>query len=289
MGLKQLLFRGDNKIGATLALMLVSFAVLGCLGGGRESGKPVPSSFHGVWMAKDGTSLRITSDGTAHYKAGSTTVDGATAEINESGKKLSLVLFGFAVKEFTIDQMPSGGKMKLDGITFQGDDAADSDATATKGPGDFQEATGNKGESKSDVKSDAAGSVSTTDPDIPDKDIIDSLVSRTITDFSTAVATEDFTQFRGDVAEEFRSRYSAEEMKQAFKDFVDNKDKVAELLDSTMTMDPVYEPSPGITKQSGIKVLEVKGTYPTKPATRFEMQYKQDGLAWKLLKIKVNL
>jgi hypothetical protein len=258
-----------------IALAAVAFVALACGGGSSKStNKALSSDYYGAWTASDGTTLRITSDGLGYYKSGGTSIDGAAAEMDESGKLLKLSFLGVSVKEFKIDQAPSGGKMKLDGVNYQTSDA--------------------KGGSSSDdddkKKSDDSDVDTKSNGDVPSKSVLNSMIKDISEKFNDAVQDEDFSDLRDEYASEvFKKQISAEKMKDIFKDFIAQKSGFDKHFNSMEDLEPSYDPEPKVTKEEGEKVMQVEGTYPTSPVTKFTFKFIDEKGEWKLLQLKYNI
>jgi hypothetical protein len=260
-----LIYGKNAKISMVLALAALALVVLGC-GGGKSTDKPVTSDFYGSWSASDGSTLRITSDGTAFYKSGGTSVDNGAAKLDETGKTLKLSLLGVTIKELKIDQPPKNGTMKLDGVVYQ---TADSGEKGTPSPEET--------------------STISDDPDMPSSSEMNEMVKTTILDFNDAIQQEDFTDFRNNVSKDFKAQFTADKMKEAFDQFIKNKSQANPIFTSVSSKTPSYSPAPNITKEKGHKLLNIKGTYDTTDVTAFDLQYILEDSDWKLLKIKVRV
>lgn len=96
-----------------LVLCVGLFLVLAC------GGKPVPVKYQGDWVGANGTTIYLHPDGKADFKAGSKTVTGGGAEIDENEKTLHISLFGIS-ETWKIDREPSdNGEMTLSGVKFR--------------------------------------------------------------------------------------------------------------------------------------------------------------------------
>ena len=126
------------------------------------------------------------------------------------------------------------------------------------------------------------------DSEIPNDRLLKAMVKETTADFALAISTEDFSKIYEKASTDFQRTYTEEQMKEAFKDFIDKKRLVLPILAKTVSMDPELSPAPSIRTESGLNILVVNGRYPTKPVpVRFEYQYvKRDG-TWKLLILKI--
>lgn len=93
---------------------ILLFVAISCGGG-----KPVPVKYQGDWVGDNGTTLYMYSDGKAGFKAGSKSVTGGGAELDENAKTLTISLFGIS-ETWKIDQEPNDkGEMKLSGVNFK--------------------------------------------------------------------------------------------------------------------------------------------------------------------------
>ncbi len=93
---------------------LVLLLVISCGGG-----TPAPAKYQGDWVGTNGTTIYMYADGKAGFKAGSKTVTGGGAEIDESAKTLTISLFGIS-ETWKIDEEPNDqGEMKLGGVNFK--------------------------------------------------------------------------------------------------------------------------------------------------------------------------
>jgi hypothetical protein len=134
--------------------------------------------------------------------------------------------------------------------------------------------------------SDTAG----TDSDLPDERLLNALVKSTTASFANAISTEDFSNLYSEASSDFRNQYSEQEMKDAFKVFIQNKRAVLPILAKSISLDPEYSPAPSIRKENGLSILVTDGQYDTKPIPlQFEYEYVKRGGEWKLLKLVVKL
>lgn len=97
--------------------LLVSFILLLVISCG--GGTPAPVKYQGDWVGTNGTTIYMYADGKAGFKAGSKTVTGGSAVIDENAKTLTISLFGIS-ETWKIDQEPNDqGEMKLGGVNFK--------------------------------------------------------------------------------------------------------------------------------------------------------------------------
>jgi hypothetical protein len=266
--LTAVLFASKSKANAVFALMILTLAVLGCSGGGsggNKNSKPVTAAYHGGWASSDGASLQITADGLGYYRNAGTTVNGAAVELDDTGKVLKLSFLGVSVKEFQINQEPSNGTMKLDGVVYKR--LGDGEGTPTP---------------KTSGHSD--------DPDMPSESERDALVSGTMEDFAGAVEKGDFTEFRSDnCSNAFKTSISAGRFNELFGTFIKQKKGLLPILRSTADMTPDYSPEPNITDDDDVKLLNLNGSYNTTQKTNFELKYVKEGGDWKIFGIKIRV
>ncbi|HEV7643773.1 MAG TPA: hypothetical protein VGO50_07515 [Pyrinomonadaceae bacterium] len=250
------------------ALAALAFVVLGC-GGSKGNFKPAPAAFQGSWTGSDGTTLNISSDSTVVYRSGGTKIDNGAAELDEDAKILKLSFLGVSLKEYKVDQMPAGGKMKLDGVVYQ--------TGGGKGTGDG-----------SPTPDGPTGS--TDDPDMPSETEQDALVGDTMEDFTEAVQKGDFTEFRdSNCSKDFKATVSAERFNQLFDSFIKQKKDLAPILRATADLTPKYSPAPSITEDNNVKLLNLKGSYDTTQKTTFELKYAKEDGDWKIFGIKIRV
>lgn len=124
--------------------------------------------------------------------------------------------------------------------------------------------------------------------EMPDDRLLKAMVKETTADFALAISTEDFSKIYEKASTDFQRTYTQEQMKEAFKDFINKKRLVLPILAKTVSMDPELTPAPSIRTESGLNILVVNGRYATKPVpVRFEYQYVKRGGTWKLLILKI--
>lgn len=125
-------------------------------------------------------------------------------------------------------------------------------------------------------------------PVVPNNDELITLVKTTLNDFSDAVQKEDFLAFHNTLYYELKMQKSADDLKEAFIDFVKDKDKF-NLRNAIATLDPVFDPAPKIEYIKGLDALVAEGSFATKPTkTMFTLRYAWHGGSWKLMTINVK-
>jgi hypothetical protein len=264
----------DSKTTLILALAMLSLVVLACSGGGGKTGKTLPASYYGGWTSKDGASLQLTSEGLGYYRSGGTTINGAGAELDETGKILKLSFVGVSVKEFKVDQEPKDGVMKLDGVSY------------------FNGAANRTDDSNSNDSGDSTDGPLSADPSaIPPQAELNDLTKDVVLKFNDAVQEEDFSDFRDEYcAEEFKNNFSADKLAKEFKTFIAQKAGLDGILKSVEDMKPTYAPAPSIGKDGRFDtILKLSGSYATTPETKFKMEYVPDDGKWKLINIWIRV
>ena len=240
--------RRNASINLIIALGVLVLAGLACGG----SGKPAPAEYVGFWTGGDGATMTIRADGTGDYKSGgavNTSVSGGTVDINDAEKTLSIKFVGIG-PTFKIDKPPSGDQMTLSGVVYK----------------------------KGGV---SAALEMPTEPELQD------LVRATMMDFNDAVQSGDFTDFHKKVAKKWREQNTAEEIKEVFKAFVDNKEQFN--LKPVSGMKATFEPAPTFEPLGGEKALSLSGWYETTPKKlRFELKYLKDDGSWRLGSIRIR-
>lgn len=121
--------------------------------------------------------------------------------------------------------------------------------------------------------------------EVPSEAQLQDLTRTTILDFNSAIKSGDFTNFHRTVSKPFQKQASPEKMADAFKAFTDaNID-----FDEVSSLQATYSPPASIQRTSGVKHLQVLGSYPTSPRTmKFDLKYIPEGKDWKLIAIEVN-
>jgi post-segregation antitoxin (ccd killing protein) len=98
---------------------------------------------------------------------------------------------------------------------------------------------------------------------MPSEPELQDLVKATMLDFNAAVQSGDFTSFHKKAAKKWQEQNTADEMKDAFKEIVDNKENFN--LKGVSEMKPTFEPAPTFEPLAGEKALSLSGWYATTP------------------------
>ena len=244
-----------------ISSLLISLSAILIVGLACGSKTPPPSQYVGAWTGEDGSTITIRADGSGDYVSGGTKVTGGSVEVNEGEKSLKIKLVSMG-PTFTIDKAPSGNRMTLSGVVYR------------KAGGD------------SDTKSDDAGEPAKAE--VPSGDKLQTLVKTTFMEFGDAVQSEDFTDFYAKIAKVWRDETSPEELNEAFKVFIDNKEDY-DFKRAITPLDATFSPEPALQKRGANMALVVQGYYPTKPQrANFEMKFVQDDGTWKLIGINIK-
>lgn len=264
----------DSKVTVLLIFSLFIFVGLGCRGGSSDS-KPIPAAYLGDWEGQDGSTLSIRADGKGDYRAGSTKVEGGTAEVDETAKTVSVTFFGIG-KTLKIDQPPAGDQMKLDGVMYR-----------RKG-GFSTTTTGQDTASTSSTPFSSSGD--TSSGDAPSKSEVEALVKESMADFADALEQGDFTDFHANSSKDFQSTFTPEQLKTTFQTYLNNKNIVLPVLNSVPNTSATFTDGPRIRTENGLKIVVANGSFPTKQrTTKFETDYIWRNGEWKLLKFKINM
>lgn len=243
------------------ALVAVGFLLVVGLACGSTT--PPPAQYVGVWSSSDGAALTIRADGSGDYKSGGTSVTNGSVTVDESAKTLKVSLAGLG-PTFKIDKAPTDTEMTLDGVAFKKAGSTGSSSNSTK-----------------NVTSD-------TDRSVPADDKLQALAKETFSDFSDAIQDRDFTDFHGKIATVWQKDSTPEELNDAFKPFIDNKENY-NFKKALASQTAVFTPAPTFEKVAGLDALVLRGNYPTKPElTTFELKYVEEGSEWKLVGINVR-
>lgn len=121
--------------------------------------------------------------------------------------------------------------------------------------------------------------------EVPSDAQLQELTRTTILDFNSAIKSGDFNNFHRTVSKPFQKQASPEKMADAFKVFTDaNID-----FDEVSTLQATFSPPPSIQRTSGVKHLQLLGSYDTSPRRmKFDLKYIPEGKEWKLIAIEVN-
>ncbi|MCC2113253.1 MAG: hypothetical protein KDJ16_14555 [Hyphomicrobiales bacterium] len=119
--------------------------------------------------------------------------------------------------------------------------------------------------------------------DIPPNDDLVAMVNATTQTFGRSILAKSMDEFYGAVSDTWQRQTTVEELNSAFKPFID-----AELnLSGLSGISPVFDKEPTIGENG---VLVIEGHYPSTPLrVNFQQKYVQEGTAWKLLGLNVNV
>jgi hypothetical protein len=116
------------------------------------------------------------------------------------------------------------------------------------------------------------------------------MVHELTSDFARAVDSNNWSDIYEKASTDFQNTYTEDQMRNAFKVFVDKKRVVKPVLDKTDSMSPDFSPSPYIRTEKGLSILVLNGKFATKPVPlNFEYEFVNRGGEWKMLKLIVKL
>ena len=150
----------------------------------------------------------------------------------------------------------------------------------------------NLGDSSSNSSNTSSGNSIFGDDDKDSSDVDDTLAKATIkattAQFANAITTEDFSRLYADTATEFRSKYSEDELKSQFSDFIRQKRQLLPILATAVAMDPEFTDGPETRTEGTETILSVSGKYPTKPQTMtFTYEYVKRQSKWWLRRLEI--
>jgi hypothetical protein len=125
---------------------------------------------------------------------------------------------------------------------------------------------------------------------VPPESAVETLVKDTTADFADAIDSGDFSDLYANASSDFRSTYTEDEIRTAFKSYTDKKRIVLPVLKKVPAADADFSQPPSIRTEKGLKILMAKGKFPTKPYTvRYDYEYIMREGDWKLLKLVINI
>jgi hypothetical protein len=231
----------------------------------------VPTSYLGDWQAQDGSVLSIRANGRGGFRMGSKNVTGGGVTVDSAARELTIGIFGVG-HTWKIDQPPglgaNGTEMKLDGMVYR----------RTGGPDPSLRDGGTLGVGKGDftTRANSAGK-------FPTQAEMRVLVRQSLLDFNSALQKKDFTAFRGTVSSQFAEQFTAVQLRDSFKLFIDRKIDIGVIRNLSAT----FQPQPSIGEDGA---LQISGFYPTRPVrVYFTNRYVWQDEQWKLLGLNVRL
>lgn len=148
----------------------------------------------------------------------------------------------------------------------------------------------NLGNVSTNSSNSSSGNVFGDDDDSGDVDdaLAKATIKSTTAKFANAISTEDFSSLYADTATEFRSKYSEDDLKSQFSDFIRQKRQLLPILATAVAMDPEFTDGPDTRSEGTETVLSVSGKYPTKPLPMtFKYEYVKRQSKWWLLRLEV--
>ena len=147
----------------------------------------------------------------------------------------------------------------------------------------------NLGDSSSNSSNTSSGnSIFGDDKDSSDDTLAKATIKATTAQFANAISTEDFSSLYADTATEFRSKYSEDELKSQFADFIRQKRQLLPILATAVAMDPEFTDGPSTRSEGSNTILSVSGKYPTKPQSMtFTYEYVKRQSKWWLRRLEI--
>ena len=143
---------------------------------------------------------------------------------------------------------------------------------------------------ESNTTSPSNSKTETSDDSVPSDSVVEGLVKDTLSQFSDAVESGDFSELHANASTDFQSTYTVDEMKTAFKSYTSKKSLVVPIMGKASSMDADFTRPPSIRTEKGLKILMAAGEFKTKPfKVRFDFEYVMRGGEWKLLKLVINI
>lgn len=118
---------------------------------------------------------------------------------------------------------------------------------------------------------------------VPSDRVLEALVKTSLLTFNDANVTGNYSVLHAKLSGPFRQQFSAERLKETFKEFSTKHID----FDIIAAMSPTYDPKPEVNADG--KLL-VAGTFPTEPSSlHFELDYIPSDGEWKLIRINVKI
>lgn len=118
---------------------------------------------------------------------------------------------------------------------------------------------------------------------VPGPRALEALVKSSLLTLNDAIVTGNFTVFHAKLSKPFRQQYTAEQLAETFKSFVEKNID----YDVIAAFAPTYEPAPAV---DGDGKLLVKGYFLTEPRrVFFDLKFIPSDGEWKLLGVDVNV
>jgi len=155
---------------------------------------------------------------------------------------------------------------------------------------DFDLANLAKNASQANTTTDTEPTSERNTDSLPSESEVESIVKDTVAEFADAIESDDFSALYNNASSDFRSTYGLDEIRTAFKTYVDKKKVVLPVLKRVAASDAQFSPSPSMRTGKGLKILVAKGMFPTKPYTvHYDYEYVMRDGDWKLLKLVINI
>ncbi len=121
---------------------------------------------------------------------------------------------------------------------------------------------------------------------VPFDPVLAEMAQETLINFSRAIRAKDFTAFHRSISTLWRQQTTPDELKEAFKTFIDNDFSLKEVE----KVKPQIDPGASIEEYEEYNVLNFSGVFSLDEGTlRFSLQYLMEAGEWKLAAINVNI
>ncbi len=125
---------------------------------------------------------------------------------------------------------------------------------------------------------------------VPSNSVVESLVKDTISQFSAAVDSGDFSDLHANASKDFQASYTVDQMTTAFKSYTNKKSTVVPIMKKVGATSAVFKRPPAIRSEQNLNILMAEGEFKTKPfKVRYDFEYVMRGGSWKLLKLVINI
>lgn len=116
---------------------------------------------------------------------------------------------------------------------------------------------------------------------LPSKEDQEVLIKTTLLTLNDANLTDDYAVLHAKLSKPFREQIDPEKLKAAFKEFVDKKGDI-----SVIAVKPPIPDADGAIDKTG--VLELSGSFDTKPKVTYKLRFSMSEGVWKPLGINVS-
>src|SRR4051812_36388695 len=128
----------------------------------------------------------------------------------------------------------------------------------------------NLSNSSTESNSNSSSSDKTTDSKsssdaVPPKSTVETMVKETTEQFRDGVQNENFSGLYNNASDDFKGTYTLDEVRDAFKSYIDKKKFVVPILDKAQSTSADFSQDPSIRTEKGLNILVTSGKFNTKP------------------------